>query len=159
MSDTKEISGGTDAAREAHRTRRPDGTIEANHLPSGYMSPKLAIYWRTDIGLTTPYEITWASAYASWMPGCCGLTVLHNFSIQYNYNPIPEGVPDDSLYAYFLDDMTKFARDAKFGCAIYTTTSGQSQLINALMAQGWKPAHTFKNKRTERNVTIWIKDL
>jgi hypothetical protein len=97
-------------------------------------------------------EVIWSSYCVSPLPGCCGVIVSHNASVH-------RDMTGKGLGKYFHAERLEFMRDLGYSCGLATTVSYNETEIRILEANGWQAVHKFTNRRTRRQVTIWVKDL
>lgn len=88
------------------------------------------------------------NVYVEQFPGCCGAVIVHDLAYINNLELAP-----------IFEALEKASSAAGYTVVMYTTTPGQVSIIKALEQRKFKRSYAFMSKRTNNDITFWIKNL
>lgn len=102
-------------------------------------------------GIKTYYDIL-ANFSLRELSGCCGVIVSYWMQVDKKYR----GKGIAKVLQEFKEEICKYNG---YTTMLATTLSGNDTENHILEKFNWKQVYTFKNKRTQHNLIVWIKEI
>lgn len=124
----------------------------ADTLSNGFFEP-FNIQHMTELASDYgTYRDWWAQFYMSQLPGCCGVSVMHNLIVKENYRDL--GVEE-----YFQKERETLCKDSGYSVIMATMVETDPKQLLMYLGRGFKKIYSFVNKRTNHLVHILVKNL